>query len=301
MHAFDLAFVSQPSAKSWRSSACDAKAAGYSCNRLERPAAARSQRVEPGFDRGGQRLCLRPPQSAGDEEVELESKGIPRRRLQHLAAACDISEELELLEDDSFLNSETLELQGDEPLEALRLECASRELPFVVLRDRRELAICLLAIALWDALPHSDSLPDGSFRKLGELVREARHWGVPTSAGDAEGLIAHLVDALWTSLAEARGVPVRRLPVAVGIALVGKAARLEGCSAKRVEAEFGRMVRRRGLPAEPGAGKQFYIELIVLMLVLEEASIEQLKQECREAGLAGSANVTGEAAQRGGS
>ncbi|CAE7325759.1 Kidins220, partial [Symbiodinium microadriaticum] len=254
------------------SPACDAKAAGYSCNRFERPAAARSQRVEPGFDRGGQRLCLRPPQSAGEEEVELESKGIPRRRLQHLAAACDISEELELLE--------------DEPLEALRLECAIRELPFVVLRDRRELAICLLAIALWDALPHS------------ELVREARHWGVPTSAVDTEGLIAHLVDALWTSLAEARGVPVRRLPVAVGIALVGKAARLEGCSAKRVEAEFGRMARRRHLPAEPGAGKQFYIELIVLMLVLEEASIEQLKQECREAGLAGSANVTGEAAQR---
>ncbi|CAE7240991.1 Kidins220 [Symbiodinium natans] len=175
MHAFDLAFVTQQSAKP-RAPACDAKAAGYSCDPFDRPAARTRQPSDEVFDRGGQRLCLRPPQCAGDGELELEAKGIPRRRLQHLAAACDISEELELLE--------------EEPLEALRLECAMRELPFVVLRDRRELAICLLAIALWDALPHS------------ELVREARHWGV-SSVGDAEGVIAQLVDALWTSLAEA--------------------------------------------------------------------------------------------------
>ncbi|CAJ1368736.1 unnamed protein product, partial [Effrenium voratum] len=112
----------------------------------------------------------------------------------------------------------------DEPLELLRFECAVRGLPFAVLVDRHELATCLLAVALWDVLPKT------------ELRRELRHWGLcPEADGGVgrSGLETQLVDALWTSLAEARfGVPVRSFSPWVGLALVGKAARLEAAAAE---------------------------------------------------------------------
>lgn len=198
-------------------------------------------------DRGGQRLCL----TFEDGDFELESKGIPGRRLRHLAEDCGL--EIEGLEEASLL--------------LLRFECAIRSLPFAVLLDRQELSTCLLAVALWDVLPHS------------ELRRELRHWGLANGGTQKTGQTTQLVDALWTSLAEARRVPVRRFAPHVGLALVGKAVRLEASCSQLVEGEYRRTMRRLGLPAD--APPQSHIQCIMLALVLEEASMMQLKEECR--------------------
>lgn len=204
---------------------------------------------DAGVDRGGQRLCLN---IEGD--FQLESKGIPGRRLRHLAESCGL--EIEGLEDASIL--------------LLRYECAIRSLPFAVLTDRQELSSCLLAVALWDVLSPSD------------LQRELRHWGRlhDGSGYHGQGVASQLVDALWTALAEAKGVPVRRFAAHVASGLVGKAARLEMCCPDLVEGEYRRSMRRLGLPADDGE-KQFHIQSIMLALVLEEASMTQLKEECR--------------------
>ncbi|CAJ1412251.1 unnamed protein product [Effrenium voratum] len=166
---------------------------------------------------------------------------------------------------------------ADEPLELLRFECAVRGLPFAVLVDRHELATCLLAVALWDVLPKT------------ELRRELRHWGLcPEADGGVgrSGLETQLVDALWTSLAEARfGVPVRSFSPWVGLALVGKAARLEAAAAESVEGEYRRTMRRLNLPAEKDLDKEQHMHSIILALVLEDASPEQLKQECKDSGI----------------
>eukprot|EP00434_Breviolum_minutum_P032356 symbB.v1.2.028612.t1/scaffold3049.1/size64721/1 len=204
---------------------------------------------DAGVDRGGQRLCLNI-----EADFQLESKGIPGRRLRHLAESCGL--EIEGLEDASIL--------------LLRYECAIRSLPFAVLTDRQELSSCLLAVALWDVLSPSD------------LQRELRHWGRlhDGSGYHGQGVASQLVDALWTALAEAKGVPVRRFAAHVASALVGKAARLEMCCPDLVEGEYRRSMRRLGLPADDGE-KQFHIQSIMLALVLEEASMTQLKEECR--------------------
>lgn len=211
-------------------------------------------------DRGGQRLCL----TFEEGDFELESKGIPGRRLRHLAEDCGL--EIEGLEEASLL--------------LLRFECAIRSLPFAVLVDRQELSTCLLAVALWDVLPHS------------ELRRELRHWGLADGSGQA----SQLVDALWTSVAEARRVPVRRFAPHVGLALVGKAVRLEVSCRQLVEGEYRRTMRRLGLPAD--AGSQSHIQCIMLALVLEEASMMQLKEECRFLGLKLEAATNRQALQR---
>eukprot|EP00931_Biecheleriopsis_adriatica_P101616 TRINITY_DN76718_c0_g1_i1.p1 TRINITY_DN76718_c0_g1~~TRINITY_DN76718_c0_g1_i1.p1 ORF type:complete len:789 (+),score=154.15 TRINITY_DN76718_c0_g1_i1:88-2454(+) len=218
------------------------------------------------IDRGGQRLCLNyigpsPDAVQAGTPLELEARGIPAKRLHSLADACGLLDELEELEAAS--------------LEDLRIECAQRSLPFAVLVDRKELALCLLAVLIWDVLPPS------------ERLLEARHWGLHLSRDSSpNGIVDQLVDVLWTGVAEARGIPIRRLLPVVGVALVGKVARLESAPAKHVECEYRRTMRRLGLPVEQGVGKQYCLRCLILALVLQEASLTQLKQECQELGLA---------------
>lgn len=193
----------------------------------------------------------------------LEDKGIPARRFFSLAASHGLGEQVARLE--------------KEAVPSLQAQCQKRGLPFAALRDRDELVACLTAVLVWERLP------------VVELQRELRQWGTRTGASVAEGddpdeLSRRLISFLWGAVREARGLPTARLGASVADAVFREVLRLEALSSEAVEAEYGRELEKLSLPAEEGAGRQYHLDCLTRILVLEELPMAELKKECLEYG-----------------